>query len=300
MMLFGEKYPDPVRMITMGDFSRELCGGTHLEETGQVDSFVIVSEESISSGTRRITALTGQRAEEYLHTARAQLQAITDRLGVAPEDVPKRLRQSMQHLRDLKKHLAGGGNFPQAIEPSSNDAQGDVAQLDDRTVRRLLREASRELNVVPEELVTRFDAVQHEIASLEQEAEALRAGGKLDADQLIADAETIGSVTVVVSELPAGNPALMRQLIDQIRKKTSPSAVLLATRHGDKALLVAGISRDLTDRVRAGDWIKIAAKEVGGSGGGKPDLAQAGGKNPDHLPQALDTGMAWIKEQLGP
>ena len=297
MMLFGEKYPDPVRMVTMGDFSRELCGGTHLEHTAQVGTFVIVSEESISSGTRRITALTGPRAEAYIAEARRQLDRLAHLLDTTPQQVPDRLRQSLDRLRDLKKHLAGGGNYPPPLEPAR--ATGSSAEaLDDRTIRALLRDAARQLNVAQEDVVARFEAVARETEALEREAAALRNAGALDADQLIADAETIGGVTVVLRELPAGNPARMRQLIDQLRKKAAPCAVLLGARQGDKALLVAGLSRDLTARVRAGDWIKVAAAEVGGGGGGKPDLAQAGGKHPERLGEAIAKGGEWIRRQL--
>ena len=304
MMLFGEKYPDPVRMVVMGDFSRELCGGTHLANTADVGRFVITHEESVSAGTRRIVALTGPRAAEYVDRMRSIAATLSRDLDVPLDAIPEQLEKWLAYLRDLKKFIAGGGSRPErprgagAESETTSQTKHAVDDADPRLLRRIVRQAASILNVAPEGILERWEGLQRESADLEQEAKALATSADLDADQLLAEADVVDDVRVVTYALKAGNPARMRQLIDQLRKKAAPVAVLLATRQGPKALLVAGISRDLADRISAADWVKAAAAEVQGGGGGKPDLAQAGGKNPDRIPEALETGRAWIMGKL--
>ena len=223
MMLFGEKYPDIVRMVSMGDFSKELCGGTHLDNTAQVGLFKIVGEESVSAGTRRITALTGSQALGHLQKAETALAETAALLRVPPAEVPHRVAALVKELRELKKHAASKGS------------------------------------------------------------------SEVSAEKLLAEAAEIGGVRVVVAEAPGADANTMRQLIDQLRKQASPIAVLLGSREADKVTLVAGISRDLEQRgLNAGNWIRPAAETVGGRGGGKPDMAQAGGKHPEKLLEALE------------
>ncbi len=297
MMLFGEKYPDPVRMVTMGDFSRELCGGTHLERTGEVQAFEILSEEGISAGTRRIVALTGEKARKHAAALRSTLEALALKLGTDPRQVPAAVRASLQELRDLKKHLSGGGAVP---EPASvGSAAEHVSEpLSDAEVRRLVQAVARELNVSADDVVARVESLQQEVAKLRDEAAQLQAGGAVTAEGLLEEAVNVAGVKVITKELPAGNPALMRQLIDQVRKAASPVAVMLATGQGGKALLVGGISRDLVDRLPAPEWVKAAAVKVQGGGGGKPDLAQAGGKLPQQIPAALEEAVSWVRTKL--
>ncbi len=231
MMLFGEKYPDIVRMVSMGEFSKELCGGTHLDNTGQVGLFKILAEESVSSGTRRITALTGTAAVEHTRQTEAALRETAAVLKVQASAVPARVTALAKEVRELKKQLAAG---------------------------------------------------------------SLRSG-ELSVDKLLADAAEKNDTRIVVAEAPGADAGAMRQLIDQLRKKASPIAVMLGSRDGEKVTLVAGISRDLEQRgLHAGQWIASAAEIVGGRGGGKSDLAQAGGRHPDKLPAALSAG----KEQM--
>jgi alanyl-tRNA synthetase len=233
MMLFGEKYPDIVRMVSMGDFSKELCGGTHLDNTAQVGVFKVIGEESVSAGTRRITALTGSQALTHLRRAEAALAETATLLRVPPTEVPHRVAALVKELRDLKKH-------------SSPKATGDVS-----------------------------------------------------AEKLLAEAADVGGVRVVVAEVPGADAGMMRQLIDQLRKQASPIAVLLGSRETDKVTLVAGISRDLQERgLDAGQWIRGAAEAVGGRGGGKADMAQAGGKRPEKLPEALEIARAAVATSL--
>jgi alanyl-tRNA synthetase len=234
MMLFGEKYPDIVRMVSMGQFSKELCGGTHVTSTGQIGLFRITHEESVSAGTRRIVALTGRAALQKVRDDQASLAETAAALRVPPAEVPLRVAALAKEVRDLKKQLAAGP----------------------------------------------------------------KAGG-VSAESLIDDANKIGSAIVIVAETPGVEAGGMRELIDLVRRKVSPAAILLASRADDKVTLVAGLTRDLVDRkLSAGDWIKGAAEIVGGRGGGKPDMAQAGGKLPDKLPEALDAARQTIGKLL--
>jgi alanyl-tRNA synthetase len=236
MMLFGEKYPDIVRMVSIGDFSKELCGGTHLDNSGQVGLFKIVGEESVSAGTRRITALTGAAALAQVRDHERALSETAALLRVPVAEVPARVAALAKELRDLKKQVSA----------------------------------------------------------------APRAGG-VTADTLLANAVEMAGVKVVVAEAPGGDAGTMRQLIDQLRKTVSPVAVLLGAGAVDKVTLVAGISRDLQDRgLNAGEWIRSAAEVVGGRGGGKPDMAQAGGKHPEKLAEALQAARESVQHLLKP
>ncbi len=234
MMLFGEKYPDVVRMVSMGEFSKELCGGTHVDNTGQIGLFHIVGEESVSAGTRRITAVTGQMALNRLREAEAALAETAAVLRTGVGEVPAKVAALVKEVRDLKKQLAAG---PRTAEYS--------------------------------------------------------------ADKLLAEAGRQGDAMFVIAETPGAEAQGMRQLIDQLRKKTSPLAVMLASRDEEKVTIVAGITHDLEQRgLNAGDWIRSAAEVVGGRGGGRADMAQAGGKHPDKLPAALDAARQRIAKLL--
>lgn len=233
MMLFGEKYPDIVRMVTMDGKSRELCGGTHVSSTGQIGMVRVIGEESVSAGTRRVTAVTGHRAVERFRQAENMLAEAASALKVPVAELPSRLATVVKELKDLKKSKG----------PSSNTV--------------------------------------------------------LSVDDLLAAATDIAGTRVVVADAHGSDAAAMRQCIDQLRRKGSPIAVLLGTAEGEKVTLVAGISRELEALgLSAGNWIKDAATIVGGKGGGKPDLAQAGGKLVDKLPEALATAKRTIEMLL--
>jgi alanyl-tRNA synthetase len=237
MALFGEKYPDIVRVVRMGDFSRELCGGTHLDSVGQVGLFKIVGEESVAAGTRRITALTGNAALELVRQE---------------EDV---LAQAAAALR-----------VPQA-------------QLGDRLM-----------------------ALLEEIKTLKKQASQRRAepGSKVSVDDLAAGATAVDGTTVVIKALENQTPEEMRVLVDGLRRKVEKGlAVLLISAADGKVQLVAGLSPDLIKKgLHAGNWLKQVAPIVGGGGGGRPDLAQAGGKNPEKIPQAIEQAAQTIKAML--
>jgi alanyl-tRNA synthetase len=233
MMLFGEKYPDVVRMVTMDGVSRELCGGTHVTSTGQIGLVRITGEESVSAGTRRISAVTGAKALDRFRQAEQALAESAAVLKVPVQELSHRLTAVVKELRDLKK------------------------------------------------------------------AKPAAAAAGTSPDDLLARAVDVGGTRVVVAEAKGCDAGAMRQCIDQLRRKASPIAVLLAAADGDKVTLVAGISRELEARgLSAGDWIKDPATIVGGKGGGKPDLAQAGGKLVDKLPAALDAARQSIEARL--
>ena len=234
-MLFGEKYSDRVRVVSMGDYSRELCGGTHLENTGRVGLVKITNEESVAAGTRRITALTGPAALEQVRRGEAALAETAAVLKVPSAEVPQRVEALLKEIRQLKKRAAAG--------PKS-------------------------------------DAVF--------------------IDNLLGNATQAAGAKLVVAEVPGADADGLRKLIDQLRRKAAPIAVLLAAKQDEgKVMLVAGFSRDLVEKgADAVKWVRAAAAKVKGGGGGRPDMAQAGGKNADNLPEALETARNAVRSML--
>jgi alanyl-tRNA synthetase len=303
MMLFGEKYPDPCRMVTMGDFSRELCGGTHLTNTSQVIAFEVVSEESVSTGTRRIEAFTGPRAEEHRKHTQALLSSVAKALGCQEAQAVAATNQLTDEVRAIKKDLGAGkpGDYPDDFRLDVKAAAAELVDMNQYpSIRGGVHTITRRLNVSIEDVIQRIDSLIAERKDLLDQLKAIGAGGKLSADDLMASGEVINGIMVVVAETPGANPNMMRGWIDQIRKKSKAgSAVLFATAVGDKVLLVGGISRDLVDRgLSAGTWVGNAAQVVGGGGGGRPDMAQAGGKEPSKLPQAIEKAKIEIRTML--
>jgi len=244
-MLFGEKYPDVVRVVSVGDYSKELCGGTHLAIAGQVGLFKIVAEESVAAGTRRITALTGPAALEHVRRCELLLARTAAVLRIPPEEVPERVEAMAGEIRQLKK-------------------RGARLSADLHVVRGALESSDPVAN-------------------------------------LLQNAVDVSGTKVIVEELSAGAPAqAIREVIDQLRRKAAPVAVLLASQQEEgKVMLIAGLSRDLVEKgLDAVKWVRAAAEIVGGGGGGRPDMAQAGGKDPQKLPQALDAARAIIRQML--
>ncbi|UUO07636.1 alanine--tRNA ligase [Blastopirellula sp. J2-11] len=299
MMLFGEKYPDPVRLVSMGTFSRELCGGTHLTNTGDVGMFEVVSEEGPSAGVRRIVALTGAKAKEYRQQVAASLGDIAKSLGVATLDVPAAVKQLMQYVRDLKKAASGSGKPPEDLPLAVEHAK--AAQPTYAVQKETLKETARMINVGMFDAPARIAALLSDIDSLKKEIVARAEIGVLTADDLLAQAELIGDVKLIVAEAPGANPNVMRQLIDQLRKKAAPCAVLLIAGQGeDKVMMVAGLSQDVVKSGgKAGEWVKTVSTIVGGSGGGRADMAQAGGKDPAKIADAVTAAKAFGKKMLG-
>ena len=238
MALFGEKYPEVVRVVSMGDFSRELCGGTHLDNVGQVGLFKVIGEESVSAGTRRITALTGKAALELIRQEEQALAEVAGALKVPANLVPERVAALIEEVKALKKQAA------------------------------------------------------------QRKADA---PSKTSPDDLLAAATVAGDAKVVAASLGSSTPDELRQLIDVLRRKEPAGlAVLLASSVDGKVNLAAGLTPDLIARgLNAGLWLKAVAPIVGGGGGGRPDLAQAGGKFPDQIPEALEKAVSFVHEKLG-
>lgn len=287
MMLFGEKYPDPVRMVSMGDFSKELCGGIHLNRTDEVGTLEILSEESVSSGTRRITALTGQRAIEQRQRVEALAMQAAGSLGCTIASLGDKTMELITATRKLKKLVGGSGNEA----PPSLIAKGNsVAKPESYEVtRNAFKMAARALNIAFEEVPSRIEGLMVEQSQLHEQLQQMTSTGSISIDDLMGMAVSVSGTLMIVAETPNANSGMMRQWIDQLRKKsTEPIAILLANSADEKVTLIAGISQSLVEKgFSAGKWITPVAETVGGGGGGKPDLAQAGGKLPAKLPEAL-------------
>ena len=236
MMLFGEKYPDRVRMVTMGDFSKELCGGTHLTNTGQVGLCRIISEEGVAKGVRRVTAYTGPKALENIRRTEDLLKQVAITLKVPQlTEVPRRVDQLVEELRKVKHEL-------------SQYTRASVA-----------------------------DSVQ----------------------ELLKSAEKVGDTRIVCAKLENIDRDLLRSYADHLRQGGGSTAVLLATEIDGKVALLAAVTPDLVKRgVKAGDCVREAAKAVGGGGGGRPDLAEAGGKDPSKIDDALKVARDFYSGKL--
>jgi alanyl-tRNA synthetase len=290
MMLFGEKYPDPVRMVSMGDFSKELCGGTHLTNTQQVGSIEILGEESVSAGVRRISALTGQKAESQRRRNQELAVQACKVLGCPMDRLVESTTELSTAVRKLKK-IASSASQETPPARVGGTLDGNVAAGDYLVTRTALRQVARLINIAQDEVPTRLQSLLNEQNSLHDQIAKLASSGSFDAETLLGQAELVDGVRVIVAEMPGANLGLMRQWIDQLRKApgSEPVAVLLGSASDDgKVTLIAGISPKLVEQKRsAGKWIGPVAAVVGGGGGGKPDLAQAGGKDPSKLAEAL-------------
>jgi alanyl-tRNA synthetase len=299
MMLFGEKYPDPVRMVTMGDFSRELCGGTHLSNTANVQRFDLVSEEGVAAGTRRIVALTGARAVENAQQTQAALEQIAQLLNCPLSECLTETTQLVQEVRERKKQLTSGTS-PAVTSPVTKRPRASERKMSFGEIKHALRDIARLLNVPMLEAAGRVAMLLEERSRLDQQLSGISSSGILSDEALLEKAKQIGDVRVVIAETPGAHPHLMRNLIDQLRRKAPPIAVLLAATTDDgKVVLVAGVSSDLLSRgAHAGHWVRDVAQALDGGGGGKPDMAQAGGKSPEKLPAALEVAMQSVSKML--
>jgi alanyl-tRNA synthetase len=235
MALFGEKYDSKVRVLSMGDFSVELCGGTHVNRTGDIGLFKIVAESGIAAGVRRIEAVTGERALAWVNSAEQQLATIAAMLKGKRDEVADRVSQLLERSRKLEKEL---------------------------------------------------DQLKQKLAS--------SAGS-----DLASQAVEIAGIKVLAARLDGVDPKSLRDTVDQLKQKLGTAAVVLATASGDKVSLVAGVSKDATDRIKAGELVNVVAQPCGGKGGGRPDMAQAGGKDASALDAALASVTDWVNRQLG-
>jgi alanyl-tRNA synthetase len=235
MALFGEKYADEVRVLRMGDFSTELCGGTHVNAVGDIGLFKITAETGIAAGVRRIEAVTGQRAIEWMEADEERVQRVAEMIKSGREEIEDKLSQILERNRKLEKEL---------------------------------------------------DQLKGKLAS---------AAGS----DLASSAIDVGVVKVLAAHLEGADPKSLRDTMDQLKNKLGSAVILLAAVADGKVSLVAGVTKDLTSQLKAGDLVKLAAEQVGGKGGGRPDMAMAGGSDADALPQALALVEPWVKQQLG-
>lgn len=234
MALFGEKYDDRVRVLRMGDFSTELCGGTHAARTGDIGLFRITSESGTAAGVRRIEAVTGEGAMAILHAQSDQLNDIAQLLKGDSHNLGEKVRAALERTRQLEKELQ---------------------QLKEQ-------------------------AAAQESANLSSKA------------------EEINGVKLLVSELTGVEPKMLCTMVDDLKNQLGSTIVVLATVADGKVSLIAGVSKDVTDRVKAGELVGMVAQQVGGKGGGRPDMAQAGGTDASALPAALASVKGWVSAKL--
>ena len=233
MMLFGEKYGEIVRVLDIGT-TTELCGGTHVKATGDIGFFSITSEGGVAAGVRRVEAVTGMVALDYVQGMEATLGGVAGTLRVTNSEVPSRVASLMALVRDLEKELTA--------------AKGKLASV--------------------------------------------------KGDELVNSALLINGVKVLVARLPGADTKTLRDTMDKLKDKLKTAVILLANVDGDKVQIAAGVTADTTAKVKAGELANFVAAQVGGKGGGKPDMAMDGGTEPAKLGDALDTVVAWVTAKL--
>ena len=234
MALFGEKYGDKVRVLRLGDFSVELCGGTHVERTGDIGAFKITHEGGVASGVRRIEAMSGKGAMEWILANQRVLSELAGRLRSTPDEALTKVGQLLQRTKDLEKELAAA-------------------------------------------------------------KQALVTGNTTDHSDAV---EEIGGIKVLATRMDGADARTLRAAVDRFKDKLQSAVVVLGSVEDGKVRLAAGVTKDNTDRIRAGDLIKPVAEQVGGKGGGRPDFAQAGGNDPSRLDAALKSVPGWVAEHL--
>ncbi len=232
--LFGEKYGDEVRVLRIGAFSTELCGGTHVRHAGDIGFFKIISETGVAAGTRRIEAITGEAAVAWVQRADRLLHTLADRLKCSRDKVEEKVRHLLDNNRTLEKEL---------------------------------------------------DRVKSKLASSE-------------GSDLSRNAVDLDGLKVLAVQLEDADPKALRAMVDQLKNKLGSAAIVLATVRGDKVSLVAGVTKDRVASIRAGDLVNHVATQVGGKGGGRPDMAQAGGNDPAALDAALGSVADWVRERV--
>jgi alanyl-tRNA synthetase len=233
MMLFGEKYADTVRVLSIGS-SKELCGGTHVKRTGDIGLFKIVAEGGVAAGVRRVEAITGAGALAYAQGLEGTVKGLAAMLKASPAEVPARVAAAQDQIRALEKEIA-------ALKGKLASSQGD---------------------------------------------------------ELMASAVDVSGVKVLAATLEGADAKTLRDTMDKLKDKLKTAVIVLAAVEGDKVQLAAGVTSDTTGKVKAGELVNFVAQQVGGKGGGKPDMAMAGGTNASGLPAALAGVVAWVTERL--
>ncbi|WP_455222916.1 alanine--tRNA ligase [Kaarinaea lacus] len=233
--LFGEKYGDVVRVLSMGDFSVELCGGTHVGRTGDIGLFKITSETGVAAGVRRIEAVSGPGALQWVRNNENNIHQLASLVKGSQDTLTEKVKQLLDKNRQLEK---------------------EVEQLKGR------------------------------LASSQ-------------GSDLLNQAEEINGIKVLAARLDGVDPKSLRDTMDQLKNKLGSAAIVLAAVNGEKINLVAGVTSDQTSRIKAGNLVNVVAQQVGGKGGGRPDMAMAGGNNPAALDGALNSVSHWVREQLG-
>jgi len=234
MALFGEKYGDQVRVLKMGDFSTELCGGTHVSRTGDIGLFKVVSESGVAAGIRRIEALTGAGAEAHVRDQEERLVGLAAKLGSSVGDAYEMLGKVLEHARKLEREL---------------------------------------------------------------ETMKARAASAVSAD-LASTAREVHGIKLVAARVPGLDGKALRESLDNLKQKLVDCVVLLASAHDGKATLVGGVHGAALDKVKAGAMIAHVAGQIGGKGGGRPDMAQGGGVDSPALDAALEALPQWLEAQL--
>ena len=232
MMLFGEKYGDEVRVLDIGS-SRELCGGTHVQRTGDIGLFKIVAEAGVAAGVRRVEAITGDNALAYLQSLEGTVQQLAGALKSAPGEVPTRLAQVLDQVRALEKELA-------SLKGRMASSQGD---------------------------------------------------------DLVASAVVVNGIKVLAAMLDGADAKTLRDTMDKLKDKLKTAAIVLASVEGGKVQIAAGVTHDSVAKIKAGELANFVARQVGGKGGGKADMAMAGGTEPANLAAALASVRAWVAER---
>ncbi len=233
MMLFGEKYGETVRVLTIGS-SKELCGGTHVHRTGDIGLFKITSEGGVAAGVRRIEAITGANALEYTQGLESSLHSVAATLRTPPADVQARLGQVLDQVKALEKEIA-------QLKGKLASSQGD---------------------------------------------------------DLVSQAVDVKGLKVLAARLEGADAKTLRETLDKLKDKLKTAAIVLAAVEGDKVQLAAGVTKDAVGKVKAGELVNFVAQQVGGKGGGKSDMAMAGGTDASGLPQALQSVQAWVAERV--
>ncbi|THU01528.1 alanine--tRNA ligase [Lampropedia puyangensis] len=232
MMLFGEKYGETVRVVDIGN-SRELCGGTHVKRAGEIGFFKLVAESGVAAGVRRVEAITGQKALDYVQQLEATVNQAARTLKAPVAELQARLEAQLEHAKALEKEIA-------ALKGKLASSQGD---------------------------------------------------------ELLSQAADVKGIKVLAAKLEGADAKTLRDAMDKLKDKLGHAAIVLAAVDGDKVQLAAGVTKDLIGKVKAGELVNFVAQQVGGKGGGKPDMAMAGGTDAAALPQALESVQAWVAER---